>query len=324
MWGTFSASAVLSATADLLAGPGPAFWITVVRVRRTDRCPRIGEPERAGRAAPAIADIAAEVEAGPIIEGIGEGAGCANGENGNRECGSNSRAVEATAWRRAGIRLLLVTGATHGDAAQAIAADLARGAEREVENPAACERAAVLHRAADLLAVLEIGDDEDGAKSLGAMRARDLVGLEALAARVPLVLPVDGGFLIVCRRPRDPPHPLFLKGVGACVRRGQRQCQRRKRQPGSTAAIAVAIPCHDANILLRAGLLPAGGSIRTFLFDFGAGVAGVGRHCVGLGNPDETSHGGNNENNMCFAAAAWRARIHGMARERRIEMRSHD
>jgi len=64
--------------------------------------------------------------------------------------------------------------------------------------------------------------------------------------------------------------------------------------------------------------------MRTFLFDFGAGVAGVGRHCVGLGNPDETSHGGNNENNMCFAAAAWRARIHGMARERRIEMRSHD
>src|SRR6266511_4388435 len=36
--------------------------------------------------APAIADIAAEVEAGPIIDGIGEGAGCANGENGNREC----------------------------------------------------------------------------------------------------------------------------------------------------------------------------------------------------------------------------------------------
>src|SRR6185436_17274227 len=70
--------------------------------------------------------------------------------------------------------ILLVAGAAHGDAAQAIAADLARGAEREIENPAACVRAAILHRAADLLAVLEIGDAEDGAKRLGAMRAGDL------------------------------------------------------------------------------------------------------------------------------------------------------
>jgi len=91
------------------------------------------------------------------------------------------------------VHLLLAAGATHDDAAEAVAADLARGAEREVENPAACEGAAVLHRAADLLAVLEIGDDEDGAKRFGAVRAGDLVGLEALAARVPLVLPVDGG-----------------------------------------------------------------------------------------------------------------------------------
>ena len=58
----------------------------VSRVRRADGCPRIGEPERAGRAAPAVADIAAEVEPGPVIDRIGEGAGCANGENGNREC----------------------------------------------------------------------------------------------------------------------------------------------------------------------------------------------------------------------------------------------
>jgi len=36
--------------------------------------------------------------------------------------------------------------------------------------------------AADLLAVLELGDDGDGAKRFGAMRAGDAVGLEALAA----------------------------------------------------------------------------------------------------------------------------------------------
>jgi hypothetical protein len=111
---------------------------------------------------------------------------------------------------------LFVAGTAHVDAAQSVAADLARRAEREVEHPAASERAAVLHRTFDLLAVVEIGDDEDGAKSLGAMRAGDLVGLEALAARVPLVLPVDGGFLIVSRRPCDPSHPLFLEGVGPC------------------------------------------------------------------------------------------------------------
>jgi hypothetical protein len=27
--------------------------------------------------------------------------------------------------------------------------------------------------------------------------------------------------------------------------------------------------------------------MRTFLFDFGAGVAGVGRHCAEIGNPDD-------------------------------------
>ena len=54
------------------------------------------------------------------------------------------------------MHLLLAAGATHDDAAEAVAADLARGAEREVENPAASEGAAVLHRAADLLAVLEM------------------------------------------------------------------------------------------------------------------------------------------------------------------------
>jgi hypothetical protein len=44
------------------------------------------------------------------------------------------------------LRLLLVAGATHDDAAQAVAADLAHGAEREVESPAASEGAAVQHR----------------------------------------------------------------------------------------------------------------------------------------------------------------------------------
>jgi hypothetical protein len=42
----------------------------------------------------------------------------------------------------------------------------------------------------------------------------------------------------------------------------------------------VAIRCHDVNILLRAGLYPAGGSSRRFLVDFGIGVAEVRRHCV--------------------------------------------
>jgi hypothetical protein len=64
--------------------------------------------------------------------------------------------------------------------------------------------------------------------------------------------------------------------------------------------------------------------MRTFLLDFGAGVAGIGRHCVELGSPDEISRGENNENNMCFAAACRSARLHGTMRERRIEMRSHD
>ena len=66
------------------------------------------------------------------------------------------------------------------------------------------------------------------------------------------------------------------------MRRGQRQRHRRKTQLGSTAAIAVAIPCHDANILLRDRLAPAGGSRRKFHLDFGTGVAEVRRHCARL------------------------------------------
>jgi len=150
---------------------------------------------------------------------------------------------------------LLVARATHGDAAQAVAADLARGAEREVENAAACVGTAVLHGAANLFAVLQIGDDEDGAERFGAMGAGDLVGLEALAARVPLVLPVDGGFLVVRWRPGDPSHPFFLEAVRKSVRRGQRhQCD--SAQFGNTANTAGAILCHDANILLLAGSRP--------------------------------------------------------------------
>ena len=44
----------------------------------------------------------------------------------------------------------------------------------------------------------------------------------------------------------------------------------------------MAIPCHDANILLRDGLAPAGGSSAKFIFDFGTGVAEVRRYCAKL------------------------------------------
>src|SRR5262249_21256146 len=105
----------------------------------------------------------------------------------------------------------LVAGAAHGDAAEAVAADLARRPEREVQDASLRERPAVLHRAVDLLAVLEIGHDEDGAEGFGAMGAGDLVGLEPLAPRVPLVFPVDGSLFIVGRRSRNPAHPHLLE-----------------------------------------------------------------------------------------------------------------
>ena len=44
----------------------------------------------------------------------------------------------------------------------------------------------------------------------------------------------------------------------------------------------MAIPCHDANILLRDGLAPAGRSRCKFRFDFGGDVAEVRRHCAKL------------------------------------------
>src|SRR6201996_1592337 len=98
--------------------------------------------------------------------------------------------------------------------AQAVATDLAGGAEREIQHPALGERTAVLHRTADGLAVIEIGDHEDGAERFGAMRAGNLFGLEALAARVPAIFPIDRRFLVIGRRPGDPTHPLLLKRVG--------------------------------------------------------------------------------------------------------------
>ena len=45
----------------------------------------------------------------------------------------------------------------------------------------------------------------------------------------------------------------------------------------------MAIPCHDANILLRDGRAPAGGSGRKVRIDFGIGVAQVRRYCARLG-----------------------------------------
>jgi hypothetical protein len=121
---------------------------------------------------------------------------------------------------------LIVAGAAHRHAAQAIAADLARGPKREIEHPAAGERAAILHRAFDLLAVVEIGDDEDGAERLGPVRAGNFIRLEALAARVPGVFPIDRGFLIVGGWTGDATHPHLLKAVGL---RGQCAQQQRKR-----------------------------------------------------------------------------------------------
>src|SRR5262245_4720956 len=118
-------------------------------------------------------------------------------------------------------RALLESRAAHGDPAQAVASDFLRGAEREVQHTALRIRPAILNGAVDLLAVLEIGDDEDGAERLGAMRAGDFVGLEALAARVPLVFPVNGCFFVVGRRARDAAHPDLLEGLRFSRQRAQ-------------------------------------------------------------------------------------------------------
>jgi len=94
-----------------------------------------------------------------------------------RTCMSSRGAGEAKGnARQPADTCLFVAGTAHVDAAQSVAADLARRAEREVEHPAASERAAVLHRTFDLLAVVEIGDDEDGAKRFGTVRDGSVVG----------------------------------------------------------------------------------------------------------------------------------------------------
>jgi hypothetical protein len=62
------------------------------------------------------------------------------------------------------------------------------------------------------------------------------------------------------------------------MRRGQRQRKRRELQPGSTAANTVAILCHDANILLRDGLAPAGDSSGSSV----STLASAWRRCGGI------------------------------------------
>src|SRR5882724_7330200 len=166
------------------------------------------------------------------------------------ECKARVIAHHGAARKPCRRRALFVTGATHRDTAQSITADLARSAEREIENPAAGKRAAVLNRTPDLFAIVEIGDDEDRAKGLGAMRAGHFVGLEALAAGVPLVFPVDRGLLIVRRRPGHAAHPHLLKTIGAGRRRAQGQRERGELHLRNTSVYAVAIRCHDANNIL--------------------------------------------------------------------------
>src|SRR5262245_59105426 len=131
---------------------------------------------------------------------------------------------------------LLVAGAAHGDAAQAVAADFLGGAEREVQHPAARIRPAIAHGAFDLLAVIEIGDDENGAERLGAMGAGDFVGLEALAARIPFVFPVDGSFRVVGGWTRDAAHPHLLECLGLGRQCGEQQ--RERSQPHTYNAAA--------------------------------------------------------------------------------------
>jgi hypothetical protein len=106
---------------------------------------------------------------------------------------------------------LFVTCAAHGDATQPIATDFSRSTQGEIKHAPMRERTAVQHRALDPLAVVEIGHHKDRAERLGPMCAGNLIGLETLAARVPLVFPVDRGFFVVRWRPRDTAHPHLLK-----------------------------------------------------------------------------------------------------------------
>ena len=132
-------------------------------------------------------------------------------------------------------RYLLVAGSADGDAAEAVAADLTRCAERKIEYPTARERPTILHGAIDPLASVQVGHHEDRSERFGTMRAGDFMGLEALAARVPLVFPVDGGLFVVRGRARDAAHPHLLKRVGLDRRRAQEE--RERREPQCTLAI---------------------------------------------------------------------------------------
>jgi len=107
-----------------------------------------------------------------------------------------------------------VAGAADLDATQSVTADFPRGAERKIQHSAARKRPAVLDRAFNFFAVRQIGDDEDRAERFRAVSARDFVGMEALAARVPFIFPIDGGFLVFGRWTRDAAHPDLLKRVG--------------------------------------------------------------------------------------------------------------
>ena len=107
-----------------------------------------------------------------------------------------------------------VTGAAHPDATQPVTADFSRSTERKIQHSAVRKRSTILDRAFDFFAVVEIGDDKDRAERFRAVSARDLVRMEALAARVPFVFPIDGGFLIIGGWTRDATHPDLLKRVG--------------------------------------------------------------------------------------------------------------
>jgi hypothetical protein len=121
-----------------------------------------------------------------------------------------------------------VAGAAHPDATQSVTANFPRGTERKIQHSAVCKGPPILDRAINFLAVLEIGDDEDRAELFRAVSTGDFVGMEALAARVPSVFPINGGFLVLGGWARDAAHPDLLKRIG--VRRQRNQHERKRSQ----------------------------------------------------------------------------------------------
>jgi hypothetical protein len=85
----------------------------------------------------------------------------------------------------------------------------------------------------------------------------------------------------------------------------------------------VAIACHDANILLRHGLAPAGGSGRKVRFDFGAGVAEVRRYYAKLEAGMRCACGGLARTGHTFKQQIDVARLGNRQREAR-NFSSHD